>query len=168
MNISMYNTSVPLLIRGLTQLGNILDKGAAYADAIKTEPSVLVNARLFPNMFTLARQVQITTDTAKGCGARLAGLQPPSYEDNESSFEELKARVDKTIAFLQTCNAEDIDGSEDRLIELKLGSKTMQFTGHQYLTGFVLPNFYFHITTAYNILRHNGVAVGKPDYLGEV
>jgi hypothetical protein len=117
-------------------------------------------------MYALARQVQIATDTAKGCGARLAGMQPPCYEDTETSFAELKARLDKTIAFLNTCKEGDIDGSEERDIELKLGSFTAQFTGQSYLFGFVLPNFYFHITTAYNILRHNGVELGKSDFLG--
>lgn len=166
MTISMYQASIPLLIRGLTQLSHILDKGAKHAQEKNIDPLVLTSARLFPNMLPLTAQVQIATDISKGCGARLAGTQPPSFEDTEKSFDELKARIEKTIIFLKECKAEDIDGSEEREIELKLRSNTFQFNGQNYLTTFVLPNVYFHITTTYNILRHNGVELGKADYVG--
>lgn len=166
MTISMYQASVPVFVRILTNLSRVLDKGAAYATAKKIEPTVLLNSRLFPDMFPLVRQVQIATDNAKGGGARLAGLQPPKYEDDEASFDDLSARLDKTIAFLNTLKPAQIDGSEDKTINLKLGSREMTFQGLAYLTRLVLPNIYFHTTTAYNILRHNGVEVGKQDYLG--
>ncbi len=166
MAISMYQASVPTFIRILTNLSGVLDKGAAYAEARKIDPVVLVNSRLFPDMFPLARQVMIATDNAKGGASRLAGLEPPKYEDTESTFPELKARLDKTIAFLKTFTPDQIDGSEERTITLKLGKETMTFQGMPYLFNRVLPNIYFHSVTAYNILRHNGVDVGKKDYLG--
>ena len=168
MAISMYQASVPVLIHMLGNLSAILDKGAAYAAALDIEPSVLVNDRLFPNMFGLAQQVQIATDVAKGCAARLTGHTPPSYEDTETSFGELKERIDKTVAYLKTFTADQIDGSENRTVELKLGGTVMSFEGLTYLLHFVLPNLYFHTTTAYDILRHNGVDVGKADYLGQI
>lgn len=166
MTISMYQASIPLLIRGLTQLSHILDKGEKHAQEHNIDPLVLTSARLFPDMLPLTAQVQIAADISKGCGARLSGTQPPSFDDTEKSFEELKARIEKTIAFLKECKAEDIDGSEEREIELKLRTSTFQFSGQGYLTMFVLPNVYFHITTTYNILRHNGVNLGKVDYVG--
>ncbi len=166
MGISMYQASVPVFIRILTNLSNVLAKGEAYATARKIDPSVLLNSRLFPDMFPLVRQVQIATDNAKGGGARLAGLEPPKYDDNEASFADLKARLDRTTAFLNTLKPAQIDGSEDKAINLKLGSRELSFKGLPYLTNLVLPNIYFHATTAYNILRHNGVEVGKQDYLG--
>ncbi|WP_372523388.1 DUF1993 family protein [Sulfuricaulis sp.] len=166
MTLSMYQASVPSFIRMLTNLAGVLAKGAAHAEAKKIDPAVLVNGRLFPDMFPLARQVMIVTDNAKGGAARLAGLEPPKYEDNESSFPELMARIDKTVAYLKTFTPGQVDGSEERTITLKLGKETMTFQGMPYLLNLVLPNIYFHSVTAYNILRHNGVDVGKKDYLG--
>jgi hypothetical protein len=168
MTLSMYQASVPSFIRMLTNLAGVLAKGAAHAETKKIDPAVLVNSRLFPDMFPLARQVMIVTDNAKGGAARLAGLEPPKYEDNESSFPELMARIDKTVAYLKTFKPGQIDGSEERTITLKLGKETMTFQGMPYLLNLVLPNIYFHSVTAYNILRHNGVDVGKKDYLGSL
>lgn len=166
MSISLYSASVPVLIRGLTQLNVILDKAAAHADAKKIDPSVLVSSRLFPDMLPLARQVMIATDNAKGFAARMAGQDVPRYEDTETTFPELKARVEKTIAFLKTFKAADIDGKEDKVVTFKLGPREVTFNGHEYLTGFLLPNFFFHVSIAYAILRNNGVEIGKRDYLG--
>lgn len=166
--ISMYSASVPVCVRVLGNLSGILDKGAAHADARKIDPAVLINARLFPDMYPLARQVQIATDVAKGCASRLAGQLPPGYEDTEQTFAELTARIDKTIAFLKGFEPAQIDGSEERVIELKVGGQPMKFSGLAYLQNFVLPNVYFHTSTAYGILRHNGVAIGKADYLGSI
>lgn len=166
MTISMYQASVPTFIRVLTNLSEILKKGAAYAETKKIDPPVLLNSRLFPNMFTLTRQAQIVTDMTKGCAARLAGQEPPSYEDKESSFPELLARIDKTIAFLKTFTPAQIDGTEEKSISLKIGGQSLSFQGQPYLLGYVLPNIYFHTTTAYNILRHSGVELAKKDYLG--
>lgn len=166
MKISLYQASVPTFVRVLENLSGVLDKGAAFAEARKIDPGILVNSRLFPDMFPLARQVMIVTDNAKGGAARLAGLEPPKYEDTESTFPELKARIDKTIAFLKTFTPDQIDGSEERTINMKVAGKPMTFQGLPYLLNYVLPNIYFHTTTAYNILRHNGVDVGKKDYLG--
>lgn len=168
MSISMYQASIPALVRALKNLDAILGKAAAHAEAKKIDPSVLINSRLYPDMFALARQVQIATDTAKGCGARLAGQEPPKYEDTEASFPELSARIQKTVAYLEAFGPEQIDGSEERPITLTLRGKQVSFTGSNYLLSFVLPNFYFHVTTAYAILRHNGVEIGKPDYLGKL
>jgi hypothetical protein len=166
MSISMYQASVPVLVRGLTNLQNILGKAEAHAAEKQIDPAVFINGRLFPDMLPLVRQVYITTDTAKGCAARLAGVEPPKYEDVEVSFEELHARIQKTIDYLKEFNAQQIDGSEERQVTLKMRSGPVEFTGLNYLLQFVLPNFYFHITTAYGILRHNGVEVGKLDFLG--
>lgn len=166
MSISMYNASVPVLVRALTNLRNILAKGAAHAEAKKFEGSVLVGSRLAPDMFPLARQVQIASDIAKGGVARLAGAEVPKYDDTEASFDELYARIDKTIAFIKGFEAEQIDGSEGKEIVLQMRAGEMKFKGAEYLQGFVIPNVYFHITTAYNILRHNGVEIGKKDFLG--
>jgi uncharacterized protein len=167
MTISMYRASVPVFIHMLGNLSAILDKGAAYAESKKIDPAVLINSRLFPDMFALNRQVQIATDVTKGCAARLAGQEPPSYADTETSFPELKARVDKTIAFLKTFKPEQIDGSEEKTVSLKVGGKPASFQGLPYLQHYVLPNLYFHTTTAYGILRHNGVELGKKDFLGK-
>lgn len=167
MTISMYKASVPVFIHMLGNLSAILDKAAAYAEAKKVDPSVLINARLYPDMFALVRQVQIASDVTKGGGARLAGQEPPSYADTETTIPELKERLAKTIAFLKTFKPEQIDGSEDKAIQLKVGGQPMTFKGLPYLQHFVLPTLYFHVTTAYDILRHNGVEVGKRDYLGK-
>lgn len=168
MAISMYQASIPALVHALKNLDRILAKAAAHAEAKKIDPAVLVSARLYPDMFALARQIQIASDTAKGCGARLSGQEPPKYEDTETSLPELSARIQKTIAYLESIKPEQINGSEERTIVLKMRDVTVTFPGQQYLLRFVLPNFYFHVTTAYAILRHNGVEVGKKDYLGKI
>jgi hypothetical protein len=166
MSLSMYQASVPVFLRMLTNLQAILDKAAKHAEAKKIDPSVFVNARLAPDMFALARQVQVATDSAKGCAARLAGVEVPSYADTEASFPELQARIAKTLDFLKSLKPQQIDGSEERTVTLKLRGKDVSFKGQPYLLNFAMPNFYFHVTTAYDILRHNGVEVGKMDYLG--
>ncbi|HEY6611653.1 MAG TPA: DUF1993 domain-containing protein [Pseudomonas sp.] len=168
MSLSMYQASIPMLLRGLDSLAAILAKAAAHAAARKIAPEVFLNARLAPDMLPLVRQVQIVSDTAKGCAARLAGIEVPSYADTEASFHELQERLAKTVTFLKGVAPEQIDGSEERAIVLKAHDQEIHFTGRTYLLGFVLPNFYFHLTTAYAILRHNGVELGKKDYLGEV
>ena len=166
MAISMYQASVPVFQKMLKNLDGILDKGVAFAEGRKIEPQVLLTARLAPDMYHFTRQVQIATDHAKGGPARLAGLEPPKFEDNEASFGDLKARVAKVQAYLATLKPAQIDGSEERKIVLKFGPREFEFVGLPYLTMFVLPNFYFHYTTAYAILRHNGVDVGKRDFVG--
>ena len=166
MAISMYQASVPVFQKMLKNLDGILDKGVAFAEGRKIEPQVLLTARLAPDMYHFTRQVQIATDHAKGGPARLAGLEPPKFEDNEASFGDLKARVAKVQAFLTALKPAQIDGSEERKIVLKFGPREFEFVGLPYLTMFVLPNFYFHYTTAYAILRHNGVDVGKRDFVG--
>ena len=162
----MYQASIPAFVRMLDNLSNILDKAAAHAEAKKIAPAIFINARLAPDMFPLSRQVQIATDMVKGCAARLAGIEVPSYEDNEATFEELQARVAKTAAFLKSIRAEQIDGSEERDITVKFGSREFKFLGQAYLVDFVIPNFHFHLTSTYGILRHNGVDIGKMDYIG--
>lgn len=166
MSLSMYQASIPIFIHMLGNLTNILEKGAAHATAKNFDATVLVNSRLAPDMFALARQVQIATDMVKGCAARLAGIEPPKYEDNETNFDELIARITKTISFLQTVKPEQIDGTEGKAIELALRTRTLNFDGKTYLQHFVIPNMYFHITTTYNLLRHNGVELGKQDFIG--
>lgn len=166
MALSMYQASIPVLKQMLTSLAAILGKAAAHAEARKIDPGVLINARLFPDMFPLSRQIQIAADQAKGCAARLAGVEIPKFEDKETSFAELQARLSKTIAFLDSFKPEQIDGSEERDIVVQVHDTRLEFKGGEYLIGWVLPNFYFHVTTAYNILRHNGIEIGKKDYLG--
>lgn len=166
MKISMYEASIPVFIRMSKNLAAILAKGAAYAEAKKIEPTVLINSRLYPDMFSLVRQVQIASDAAKGCGARLAGLEPPKFEDNEATFPELLTRIDKTIAYLETLKPEQINGSEQKTITLQIRKNTLTFLGMPFLLNFALPNFYFHVTTAYDILRHCGVEIGKQDFIG--
>ncbi len=166
MSLTMYQASIPAFVRMLGNLSAILDKAAAHAEAKKIDPAVFINARLAPDMFPLSRQVQIATDMVKGCAARLAGIEVPSYEDNESTFAELQARIAKTKEFLQSVSAAQIDGSEERQITLKFGSRELNFLGQAYLLDFVIPNFHFHLTTTYAILRHNGVEIGKKDYIG--
>ncbi len=166
MTISMYTASVPVFVRMLTNLSAILDKGAQHAQARKFDPDILVQSRLAPDMFPLSRQVQIAGDIAKGCAARLSGAEPPKYEDNEKTIPELKARIEKTVAYLKTFKPEQIDGTEEKTIQLPLRGQTMTFKGLPYLLNFVLPNVYFHVTAAYLILRHNGVDVGKQDFIG--
>lgn len=167
MNISMYQASAPRFVNMLNNLSAILDKAQAYADAKKIDPTVLTGCRLYPDMLPLTSQVQIACDTAKGAAARLAGVDNPKHEDTERTLAELKGRIAKTIEFIGTVKPAQIDGSEDKQIVLKLGGQEAKFTGMQYLLGFAHPNFYFHVTTAYDILRHNGVDVGKRDYIGQ-
>ena len=166
MSLTMYQTSIPVFIHMLGNLSKILDKAATYAEAKKIDPAILINARLAPDMYPLNRQIQIATDMAKGCAARLAGIEVPSYADNESTFPDLQARIAKTVAFLQSVSAEQINGSEERTVTLKMHGKEIGFLGQPYLLHYVLPNFYFHITTAYAILRHNGLEIGKMDFVG--
>ena len=167
MSITMYQASIPVFVRMLGNLSMILDKAVAHAEAKKIDPTIFVNARLAPDMFPLSRQVQIATDMVKGCAARLAGIEVPNYEDNETTFAELQARIAKTKAFIESVSASQIDGSEERKITLKFGSKELSLLGQAYLLDFVLPNFHFHLTTTYAILRHNGVEIGKKDYTGD-
>lgn len=166
MSLSMFKASVPAFQRTLTALDAILDKASAYAEERKIDPAVLISARLAPDMYPFSRQVQMATDHAKGCSARLAGLPVPSFTDTEATFPELKARIAKTLEFVSSVRPDQIDGSEERPVSLKAGPRELSFTGQDYLVFFALPNFYFHVTTAYGILRHNGVPVGKLDFLG--
>jgi len=166
MQITMYDALIPVATRMLGNLSAILDKGAAFAEKKKIEPAVLTSARLAPDMFPLTRQVQIACDMAKGAAARLSGSDVPKHEDNETTFAELKARIDKTLAFMKSVPADKFRGSEDRDITLQQRSGEVKFKGVDYLRYYVLPNVYFHITTAYAILRHNGVELGKADFIG--
>lgn len=165
MSQSMYNNSVPVFIHVLKNLSAILEKAQASATSRNIDPSVLINGRLAPDMFPLSRQIQIASDMVKGGGARLAGADNPKFEDTESTFEELQARIAKTIVFLETLTAAQIDGSEEKQIKIQAGPNEYEFKGLQYLNHWVFPNLYFHAATAYNILRHNGVALGKRDFL---
>lgn len=166
MTISMYQASVPRFVNILGNVSNILDKAQAHAEAKKIDPLVLTSCRLFPDMLPMYTQIIIACDTAKGLVARLAGVEIPVYEDNEKSLVELKARVAKTIAFIQTISAAQIDGTEDKEIITKRGDKETHYKGMQFLLGHALPNVYFHSSMTYAILRHNGVEIGKRDYLG--
>ncbi|MDG9922997.1 MULTISPECIES: DUF1993 domain-containing protein [unclassified Pseudomonas] len=168
MSLSLYQASVPQFVRMFGNLSAILDKAVAYAEAKKIDPSVLLNARLAPDMHPLTRQVQIASDAVKGCAARLAGVNVPSFADTESSFADLQARIAKTLDFVKGLTPEQIDSGAGREIVMKFPGAEMKFTAEDYLLHFVLPNFYFHVTTAYAILRHNGLDVGKMDYLGRV
>jgi hypothetical protein len=162
----MYQTSVPRFANMLKNLSTILDKAQAHAEARKIDPTVLTNFRLYPDMLPMKRQVQIACDSAKGAVARLAGAEIPKHDDVEETLVDLKARVAKTIDFIQTFKPAQIDGSEEKTIHLKLGQREVDYKGMQYLLGHSLPNFYFHVVTAYDMLRHNGVEIGKRDYLG--
>jgi len=166
MAITMYQASVPVFIKLLGNLKAILEKTAAHAAAKKIEESVFVNARLYPDMLPLSAQVQIASDSARGACARLSGAEPPAIEDKEKTLAELIARIDATIAYLRAFKAEQLDGSETRQITRKLRGSPMTFTGLDYLLTFAMPNFYFHVTTTYAILRHNGLEIGKGDFLG--
>ncbi len=167
MSLSMYQASVPVFVHMLGNLSAMLGKAATYAETKKIDPSVLINARLAPDMLPLAFQVRTACDSAKGCAARLAGIEVPSHPDTETTFAELQARIAKTLDFLKSVSAAQIDGSEERTITLKLRQE-VQFKGQAYLLHFALPNFYFHVTTAYAILRHNGLDLGKGDFLGRI
>lgn len=166
MQISMYQASAPRFIHILNNLSAMLDKAQAHAEAKKIDPAALTTFRLFPDMFPLSKQVQVACDLSKGAMARLAGVENPKHEDTEQTFAELKARIAKTIAFINSVKREQIDGTEDKDIVVKLGKQEYTFKGMQYLLNFAYPNVYFHATTAYNILRHNGVELGKKDFVG--
>jgi uncharacterized protein len=168
MAISMYDFSIPVLTRGLTNLSAILDKGAAHAAAKKFDSIVLAQSRLFPDMHPFVRQVQIACDTAKGAAGRLAGIEVPKHEDNEVTFADLKARIAKTVVFVNSVTAAQLKDTESRSIEIKFPNGSWKFTGIGYLNDFVLPNFYFHTSMAYALLRKAGVEVGKMDYLGAI
>ena len=165
MSITMYSAFIPVAIRQLNALSTILGKAVAHCEARKIEPNAFLSSRLFPDMFALTRQVQIAADMVKGGAARLAGIEIPKYEDNEATFADLQARLEKTVAFLKTIQPAQIEGKEGLDITIKLPTRELQFKGEAYLTGFVLPNMYFHLTTAYNLLRQGGVEIGKQDFL---
>lgn len=168
MKMSMYQVSVPVFIRALNNLAGILEKAAAHAQAEKFDPAVLVQARLYPDMLPLSKQIQIASDNAKGVVARLAGLEPPKYEDNDTTIPELIARLRKTVDYLQTFKPEQIDGTEDKIIDLPTTREgVLRLEGWVYLMQRALPNVFFHCTTAHGILRHNGVRLGKADFLGK-
>jgi uncharacterized protein len=164
----MYDFSIPILTRGLTNLSAILDKAAAHAEAKKFDPVVLAQTRLFPDMFPLVRQVQVACDTAKGAAARLAGIEVPKHEDTEVTIADLKARIAKTTDFLKTVGAAQLKDAESRNIEIKFPNGSWKFTGLAYLNDFVVPNFYFHYSMVYALLRKNGIDVGKMDFLGAI
>lgn len=164
--LSMYQSSLPPLERALQNLSNNLSTGEKHVLERQIAPENLLNARLFVDMYPLTRQVQIATDMSKGAAARLAGIEIPKYEDNETSFAELQARIQKTIAFLDSITAEQLEGAKDRTIVLTVRNSELRFTGQDYLQKWVFPNVYFHVTTAYNIMRHCGVPLGKQDFLG--
>jgi len=163
----MYQASTPRFAAMLRNLSALIDKADAHCAAKKIEPAAITTARLYPDMFPFTRQVQIACDTAKGAVARLAGAEVPKHEDTEQSFAELKARIAKTLDFIESIGAGKIDGSEEKEIVLQMRSGERRLKGMQYLLGSAYPNFYFHVTTAYNILRHNGVEIGKTDFLGK-
>ena len=168
MSLSMHQASIPAFVQMLNSLSAILDKAEAHAENRKIDPEVLLNYWLAPDMLPFVRQIQIAADLAKGAAARLAGVEVPKHDDTEKTFADLKARLAKTVAFVQSFKPSEIDGSEDRDITLTLGEHTMSFKGQPYLVHFVLPNFYFHCTTAYDILRHGGVELGKRDFIGAI
>ena len=166
MTFNTYTASIPVFKQILNSLVAILDKAEAHVTDKKLDANALLQFRLFPDMLPFSRQIQIATDFAKGAGARLAGQEVPPYEDTEKTFAELKARLAKTIAFLESLDAADFGGAEDRAITTGSGEKTKHFTGTTYLLHYALPHFFFHATTAYDILRHNGIEVGKKDFIG--
>jgi hypothetical protein len=164
----MYRSSAQVFVHNLKNLSALLKVAVKDAKSRGIDPSVLLNARLSPDMFALARQVQIVTDNAKGCSARLAGVEPPVYADDETTFAELEARIKRTLEFIRSLKAAQFEGSESREVVMTLPIGKLAFSGIDYLNGWALPNFYFHYTTAYNILRHNGVPLGKLTFLGAV
>jgi uncharacterized protein len=166
MKLTMHEASSVRFAAMLRNLSTLLDKAQAYVDARKIDPLALTAFRLYPDMFPLSRQVQISCDTAKGAVARLAGVEIPKHEDTEKTFAELKSRIAKTLDFIESVPAAKIDGSEEREVVLQMRTGERKFRGAEYLLGFAYPNFYFHVATAYNILRHNGVELGKRDFLG--
>jgi hypothetical protein len=168
MAISIYDISIPAFKRGLTNLSALLDKAAAHATEKKFDPAVLVQMRLFPDMLPLSSQVQIACDMVKGAAARLGGVDVPKHDDTEVTLDDLRARIAKTLAFLDTITPAQLEGAEGRPIVLKTAARTLNFTGLSYLTDFVLPNLYFHVSIAYALLRSSGVELGKRDYLGKI
>jgi hypothetical protein len=166
MAISMYQVSLPIFVRQLNGLAGCMKKAQALYAEKKYDESTLLSYRFYPDMFSFAKQVQIATDHARNCAALLAGLEAPKYEDNEKSLGELIARVEKTIAWLNTIKPAQIDGSEGKTVTVKTRDREMKFTGLELLLNRSMPNFYFHITTAYDIIRHNGVEIGKRDFMG--
>lgn len=166
MAISNFDQTVSALSRMLLNLDAIVSKAEEYAAEKNIDPNVLIQARLYPDMLPFVAQIRIATDTAKGAAARLSGTELPKWEDDEVTFEDVHARIRKALNYLATFKPEQFEGAEEKAIEMKLPSRTLNFSGRDYVLGFVLPNFYFHVTTAYNILRHNGLAVGKLDFLG--
>jgi len=168
MKVSVHALSIEVFSSALSNLSALLEKGSAHAVARKFDPAVLVAARLAPDMFPLSRQVQIACDLAKNSAARLAGQEPPRFEDNEKTMEELRARIARTIDYLKSIPAAAVDGSEERDIRVPAGERTLEFKGLAFLQRWAIPNVFFHVTTAYNILRHNGVELGKRDFLGPV
>jgi len=168
MAISLYDFSVPCLIRGLTNMSAILDKAVAHAAAKKIDSATLAQLRLFPDMHPLSRQVQIACDTAKGAAGRLAGVEIPKHEDTETTLPELKARIAKTLDFLKTITAAQLAGDDERAIEIKFPNGSWKFTAKSYVADFVLPNFYFHDSMVYALLRKGGLEIGKGDFLGAI
>lgn len=166
MTLSMYQASVPVMLQMFGSLNAIIDKAVAHCEANKIDPAVLVSYRLAPDMLPFSAQIQIMTDQAKGATSRLSGLDNPSFPDTETTFDELKARIAKTVAYIKTATPAQIDGSEDKEIVLKIGGNEMKLKGQPYFLHFFLPNFMFHAATAYNVLRHAGVPIGKRDFIG--
>jgi hypothetical protein len=166
MTISMYQASAPVYLQYLNATSAVLDKGAAFAESRKIDPAALLQARLYPDMHPLVKQVQIFTDQAVRGISRLAGTEPPAFPDTETTFAELKARIDRAIAHVKSFKPEQIDGSETREVVMKTPRGDLTFNGQQYLLAFSLPNFFFHATTTYSILRHVGVEIGKMDFMG--
>jgi hypothetical protein len=167
MSFSVYDACIPSMIRFLENLSKLLDKAVTQANAQKLPLSDLIEARLAPDMHPLPRQIQIASDVAKLAAARFAGMEPPSFPDTETTFPELQERIRKTIDYLRSVPREKIDGAENRTITLKFPQGEMSFVGRDFVTNFALSNFFFHVTTAYDILRHKGIEIGKRDYLGE-
>jgi uncharacterized protein len=167
MSLSIYDVTVPPYIRALSALGAVLEKGRSHAESEKIDPSVLLGMRLYPDMLPLTKQIQIATDNAKGAAARLSQVEAPKFEDNETSFAQFRERIEKTIAFLKSLSSRQFGGAAERPVTLKFPNRTFEFkTGLEYLTTFATPNVYFHCATAYDILRHAGVKIGKGDFLG--
>ena len=164
--MNIYDNTVPVLVHNLKSLSKFMRKAEKHCEDKKIDPAVMLGMRLAPDMFNLMRQAQLVTDFAKGCGARLGGVAVPSYADEETTFEGLQARIEKCIGFLESLDKAGFEGADSRELTLKLGGRDTTLTGKDYFNGAALPNFYFHLATAYNILRHNGVELGKGDFLG--
>jgi hypothetical protein len=169
MSLSIHEAVVPVLVRALQSLTGVIEKGRLHAENEKFDPSVLLATRLYPDMFPLSRQIQVVSDQCKGCMARLAGVEPPKYPDIETTFAELKERLEKTVKYVQSFDAGKLEGAGKRPIELKFPNNSLTFkTGWDYYLAFALPNVYFHCATAYDILRHCGVKLGKADFMGKI